>query len=985
MRREVKRSLIFYPLTTSLSVVAIIALTCTDGTHPGMLAEYTDHIRQSRYGREWPLAPQTSIPPSGNVVDAGPTLPMPIDIDVAVAERSEHGAPAMTTPERLVERTEPVVPAPIRDEQQETAGLVLGAPIVTPEVIIEIETIDLTPPSSNGQTNVTLASTRPNPVVPEFVGPPMPEPQSVLVKAENEHPTESVAPLEAIATNDRSPSDRHRLLDQAIVSPSDDSWGKRNQTAPTEVVQQLPPSLEIPVRDDETPSPPTTPETEQTQPEFPPPSPTSTPQAPILTPPTDDDVATEISDHPAGWPVTTKLNQQLEELDASVDSEDAMIIAQWVREVRTRLSTLQSLTRVGDPAAGVIINQLSELAVQGLQLAERWPERSQQIDWLCTAYAVQRRTAVWKPVFLVSASEAIDPDEIIDRQRLSFQAIDHAISVVKSDLSSTGDRNRWQDYLLLDRIEDAAKSEDFKSGQVTAQQFLSRLEWHGLDAAQRKWLERESIRALAKQMRIWSQGPVDYASLLAHIERQESDAIDLASIDIASAIQSLRFSDYENAADVAAALNIYYRNANIRTAISQPMLQRFMPTIEPQSVAVRTNVLGSHVRGTSQIHSQLSIQLHPSPNRWAFTLQAKGQVKTQSTGFNGPVAVRTSGNSRFDAATPIMISSDGIEFDPIEVDANGWTKLRGIKSDYDGWPLIGPMVRTIAESRYDSMSHQSNRIANRRIENQVSDEIDAKLEAKIDDASDQLETLILGPLSKLQLDPQVTDMSTTPSRLLARYRLAGDWQLAAFTPRPRAPMSSLMSVQIHQSALNNMLEQLAPRNESKSIQEIVDESMDLFGQENRPIPNDIPDDVTIRFAPTRPVTIEIENGEFWITLRIVQLNRGDRLDLRRFIVRAKYLPHYDGLNATLVRDGHLRISGKGMSMRQRLPIRTIFNKVLSPNRPVLLTLPQLAEHPAAEGLAVSQLELRNGWLAIAISESNSPKIALQPRNEKSLY
>ncbi len=133
--------------------------------------------------------------------------------------------------------------------------------------------------------------------------------------------------------------------------------------------------------------------------------------------------------------------------------------------------------------------------------------------------------------------------------------------------------------------------------------------------------------------------------------------------------------------------------------------------------------------------------------------------------------------------------------------------------------------------------------------------------------------------------------------------------------------------------------------------------------------------MTVQFAPTRPITVEIEDGQLWVTLRVVRLNRGDRVDLTKFIVRAAYKPQIDGLQATLVRDGHLRISGPGMSMRERLPVRAIFNKVLSPNRPFPLTLPQLIQHPAMESLVVSQLELRDGWIGLAISEDDAPRIA----------
>ena len=49
-------------------------------------------------------------------------------------------------------------------------------------------------------------------------------------------------------------------------------------------------------------------------------------------------------------------------------------------------------------------------------------------------------------------------------------------------------------------------------------------------------------------------------------------------------------------------------------------------------------------------------------------------------------------------------------------------------------------------------------------------------------------------------------------------------------------------------------------------------------------------------------------------------------------------------------------------MRERLPVRAIFNKVLAADRPLPMTLPGLVNHPAMAGLAISQFELRgDGW------------------------
>jgi hypothetical protein len=111
-------------------------------------------------------------------------------------------------------------------------------------------------------------------------------------------------------------------------------------------------------------------------------------------------------------------------------------------------------------------------------------------------------------------------------------------------------------------------------------------------------------------------------------------------------------------------------------------------------------------------------------------------------------------------------------------------------------------------------------------------------------------------------------------------------------------------------------------------------------------------------------------------MRIVRLNRGDNLKLSRFVVRAAYQAEIDGINASLVRDGHLRISGMGMSMRERLPVRAIFNKVLSPSRKIPLTLPQFTEHKALDNLVITQLELRDGWIGLAVGHQDATKLAL---------
>jgi hypothetical protein len=384
-------------------------------------------------------------------------------------------------------------------------------------------------------------------------------------------------------------------------------------------------------------------------------------------------------------------------------------------------------------------------------------------------------------------------------------------------------------------------------------------------------------------------------------------------------------------------------------------------------------------------HSDLSLRLIPSDRTWKFALENQGRINTGASSRQWPVVIRSDSYAAFRSSTPIEITPDGAVLGSTDVNVQSKTKLRGIRSEFDSVPLFSSLVREIARNRYESMAPVTGQIQKSKIRGGVSGEVDQKVSEQLEKASETLARRLTGPLGTLQLSPLVVDMQTTESRLSARYRVAGDWQLAAFTPRPRAPLASLMSVQMHQSAINNLLETVLPSGEPKSIGEVAAQVKQLFGIQDSLIKSDDDDfaaDALIQFASTRPITVEIEDDILWVTMRVMRLKH-EGIDLRRFIVRAGFRPQVDGLSASLVRDGHLRISGPDMSMRDRLPVRAIFNKVFSARRPLPLVQEEWTSHPGLQGLAVTQAELRDGWIAIAIGDAKSTPVTPQiARNEE---
>jgi hypothetical protein len=468
--------------------------------------------------------------------------------------------------------------------------------------------------------------------------------------------------------------------------------------------------------------------------------------------------------------------------------------------------------------------------------------------------------------------------------------------------------------------------------------------------------------------------------LLGQLERQESDAIDLGSIDVARATQSLRFASSPDAEAVAQTLNTYYRNANIRVAVSSGLIERMIPAVDSRVQPVRQQILGSDVRGQSFIDSKVDVRLMPSPASWRLQLETNGNVHSKTSSRNGPVLIRNGSDAEFTSVTPLEITRLDAQVGNTGVGVQSQTRIRGIDTDFDAIPLVSTLVREIAMSRYQQLAPIAKQIQNGQIRKSVATEVDKRVNEQIEAASAKFVQHLIGPLGSLGLSPMVVDMQTTADRLTARYRIGGDWQLAAFTPRPRAPSDSLLSVQVHQSVLNNTLETALPAGESVSIKTLIDELRARFAV---PEPVALADDddvelsadTIIHFAPTRPITVEIEDDSVWITLRIMRLYSPGSVDLRRFVVRAVYKCEVDGMSASLVRDGHLRISGPGMSMRDRLPARAIFNKVFSTRRALPLVPPALGQHPAMSGLVISQLELRDGWIGLAIGPATADRIA----------
>jgi hypothetical protein len=673
------------------------------------------------------------------------------------------------------------------------------------------------------------------------------------------------------------------------------------------------------------------------------------------------------------WPNSSKLSAELQSTQQSAISKSNTDVMSWVEKIDSTCRQL-SETALNDSKSVEIIGALQLLSSDGSKLASSLllsdPMFASEISRL--SYSIERRCAVWQAV---SRCVLQGRNKYVSARKHEIDAVQLSAKLeeVKTAIQRTGDPASWNRYLLLESLQQLASGEisGLQEQVDMVREFLARVTDPRVSDSQRQILSSVEVHKLADQVHPLSIGPVDYRKLVEDIETLESDPVHRCSHSLADAMQSLRFSEHEEQAAVSHAIGQHFRNANLRIAVSEDFINRMMPKNKVINKPVRQTILGADTRGASQIETNLRVDLKPDPSAWNISLSLDGDINSSTKSSRQGATFYNSSIASVNAIRDIKLSIHGMQMNGEPATVQSSDSLRNFSTDWDSLPILGDMIRHFAHEEFLQARPMAKRIMQRTIAKQTDEEFDSQLRTKVASAQEQFEKRLIGPLQSLDLHPMVVDMQTTETRLIVRYRVASADQLAANTPRPVAPADSQLSLQVHQTAFNNLTGQVVTGDRNWTMQELSDKISDLLQQPRKPLAKEAPTDVTVRFADSRPITVEFEDNRLWLTLRIAEMEQPGRIQLKNFTVRTSYLPSVNGLNAELTRDGAISIDAK----RDRLAIRAVFSQVFANRSSIPMVSSELLNDPRASGLAVSQLELRDGWLAIAVSPDQSPHVA----------
>ncbi len=669
------------------------------------------------------------------------------------------------------------------------------------------------------------------------------------------------------------------------------------------------------------------------------------------------------------WPRPARLIELLEPLVHAPASRE------WAERLRAWLDELHATQSLGDPRAGAALQALQQLAHEGAALSEHLSAAEHRVATMRAVYALQRRLVIWQPVHEL-ATPAIAQVSLRDRHpsELTFK-----LRAASDQLDRLNNAQTWRKYLLLDQLELVASRQwqiSLTERSRLAREFLQRLESADSTSEQEAFFAERYWQELVAEMRLWVCDPVDYESLLDNIEHVELDRGEFAGRGLANCYEALRWSSIARVKELGERVNAYYRNANVRVAISGELINRLLPRPPVVDEQVNDQLMGGRVFGRSRASTRLRLVLLPDHERWRIGLEARGDVDTKTETKRGPARFHNAGRSRYLVRKLLLIDRRGVRTRDADGAATTNAALTRMETDLDGVPLVNLLVRAIAKQQYDSKAEAAKYQAEEMLADRAKSRLDQEVEQKLSEATDKFRKDVWQPLYGLGLCPKAVDMKTTQQRLIARYRLASSEQVAAFTPRPQAPVDSLLSIQVHESALNNVVASLRLGGRDVGLRELFIEVANKLQREDFQVPEDVPEQVTIQFVDHDPIRFEYHDQAIYVTIRIAKLSSGDGRTWRNFEVCGIYVPNIQGLHVGLRRDSYIRLKGskRRLSTLDTAALRTIFTKVMAKNPKIDLLANVLVRDARLHDLRISQLVICDGWVGIAVGPGEPVKL-----------
>ena len=580
---------------------------------------------------------------------------------------------------------------------------------------------------------------------------------------------------------------------------------------------------------------------------------------------------------------------------------DASGMGDWSSRVLDQLDGVASFDALAREEAEKTIDRLRQLVDSGRQLAHELEYGDLRSRVLQVAYTLNRWADVWSQI--------------------------HAMTVDGQDASDPDRPDRAEFSSAVDKIEHQLST--------------------GRDGAG------------------WTHEPVDLESILYGLDGYERTGSSEHAGNVARMLKALSQTADQRKRQLGKHINSHWRNANIRVAITRSLMERYLPDVSPRQFDISDQVGSARVQGRASETTQLFLRLEPNPHQIRVQWGARGRVTADTKAYTDQFTAYHQNVTRYVAEKLVVLDRDGIHQHRAVANAKSRTHLRSMETNYDVLPLFGSIARLRAESEVDARTGAADYRVQQRVASMAQRKLDADVTRHVGVLEDQMKNEFYDPLRNLELEPVPIGLRTTETRIIARIRVAGPDQLSAYTARPQAPSASLASVQFHESAINNLIENFDLDGKIYTLERLYSELHGKLGDPDAELPDDYPEGVVVQFAPRDAIRVHFADDSVVVTVKLTRLSYGRRGRWRNLTVRGRYRPDPAHPAAHLVRREGIELTGHRLGIGDQVKLRGIFSKVMSRNRNVVLLNSRLVADPRLKDLQIQQFVVRDGWIGMA--------------------
>jgi hypothetical protein len=654
----------------------------------------------------------------------------------------------------------------------------------------------------------------------------------------------------------------------------------------------------------------------------------------------------------------------------------------WVTDVLQQIRALGPAVGGGSKASTAILRRLTMLDHEVPELAAQIPDPALSHKLHKVGFALGRRIGVWQQVVDLRMHET---PGIASPQR-DAKKLTKCLAQIEIITGDSPEGQAWRDYLMIDALKQCAARQSSPSesrSREIVRQALIHLGETPLAPEQQRFIASEPVAALRAELWRWAAEPVSIAALLGHVERYERTGLPSDARRLALDCLSLSASPVEDHRRLADYIDSHYRYANFRVAVTEKLINDLIPERSLEYAQVNDRVLGRPVVGESLMASELAVEMRPDPKHVRLALKVTGEIDALTTVDAGLARIHNDSRSYYVARKPLEVDIDGISLYPVDIEVHNDSRVSGVDTALNPIPGLGYLLRNAVKAGADQSKSAAEAEVKQKVADKARQRIDDETRKELSGVVDQLNQRVFDPLNSLMLDPQLIDAETTEKRFTMGLLLGGEDQLGSHTPRPWALSDSLVSVQIHESVLNNGIQRLQLAGQTFTLPQL---SKHVAERLNCPAPwptNPENDDVTITFAQRDPIVVRCQDGQVVLTLSFARLSKPPR-KWTNFQIRAFYRPEAHGRSAELVREGVIHLigtMGKPLSTGSQFALRGIFSHAFSKKIPWQLTPDRFVKEPKLKDTEITQFVIDDGWIGLALGpKPPAPMTARRPRS-----